>query len=85
MHVPTWAKLIDGKAGAGVDPLKRQPKIWPLPFSWVPWSVRLEGLPAGAYEFRVRTVDLNGFAQPDPRPNPQSGIADVPCMTFVVT
>jgi hypothetical protein len=46
--------------------------------------VRLEGLERWAYEFRVRAVDLNGYAQPEPRPNPQSGIAEVPCRTFVV-
>ena len=65
--------------------MTRKPRVWPLPFSWVSWEVRLEGLEAGAYEFRVRAVDLNGFAQPEPRPNPQSGIADIPCMTFVVS
>ena len=32
----------------------------------------------------LRAVDLNGFAQPEPRPNPQSGIADIPCQVFVV-
>jgi DMSO/TMAO reductase YedYZ molybdopterin-dependent catalytic subunit len=68
-----------------LDPTTRRPQMWPLPYSWVPWEARLEGLKAGAYEFRVRAVDLNDFAQPQPRPNPQSGIADVPCMTFVVS
>jgi hypothetical protein len=47
--------------------------------------VRLENLAPGAYEFRVRAVDLNDFAQPEPRPNGQSGIADVPCQTFLVS
>jgi DMSO/TMAO reductase YedYZ molybdopterin-dependent catalytic subunit len=68
-----------------LDPATRRPQVWPIPSSWVPWSVRLEGLAPGAYEFRVRAVDLNGFAQPEPRPNPQSGIADVPCMTILVS
>jgi DMSO/TMAO reductase YedYZ molybdopterin-dependent catalytic subunit len=63
---------------------QNSPRIWPLPFSWVPWSVRLDPLAPGAYEFRVRAVDLNGYAQPEPRPNPQSGVAEVPCQTFVV-
>jgi DMSO/TMAO reductase YedYZ molybdopterin-dependent catalytic subunit len=68
-----------------IDARTQKPEVWPLPFSWVPWSVRLEGLAPGAYEFRVRAVDRNGFAQPEPRPNPQSGIADVPCQTFLVS
>jgi hypothetical protein len=55
-----------------------------LPFSWVAWEARLEGLKPRAYELLIRAADLNGFAQPEPRPNPQSGIAEVPCMTFVV-
>jgi DMSO/TMAO reductase YedYZ molybdopterin-dependent catalytic subunit len=66
-----------------LDAISEQPK-WPLPYSWVPWTVRLENLPPGSYEFRVRAVDLNDFAQPEPRPNPQSGIAEVPSCTFVV-
>ena len=86
---PNWAEgLPDSKYPGGVlfvDSAAQKPKHWPLPFSWVPWSVRLEGLAAGAYEFRVRAVDLNGFAQPEPRPNPQSGIAEVPCQTFLVS
>jgi DMSO/TMAO reductase YedYZ molybdopterin-dependent catalytic subunit len=85
---PDWAsELLDKRFPEGVfliDPQTQRPRVWPLPFSWVGWSVRLEGLAAGAYEFRVRAVDLNGFAQPEPRPNPQSGIADVPCQTILV-
>jgi hypothetical protein len=42
-------------------------------FSVAHWSMTLKGLAAGAYEVRVRTVDLNGFAQPEPRPYPKSG------------
>jgi DMSO/TMAO reductase YedYZ molybdopterin-dependent catalytic subunit len=83
-----WASLLpDHRFPAetnGLDPATGQPREWPLPFSWTSWEMRLEGLAEGAYEFRVRAVDRNGHAQPEPRPNPQSGIADVPCMTFVV-
>jgi DMSO/TMAO reductase YedYZ molybdopterin-dependent catalytic subunit len=50
-----------------------KPKEWPLRYSVAPWSVTLKGLAAGVYEFRVRTIDLNGFAQPEPRPYPKSG------------
>jgi hypothetical protein len=51
----------------------------------VPWTIRPEGLKAGAYEFRVRTADSNGFAQPEPRLNSQSGHAEVPCIPLMVT
>jgi hypothetical protein len=37
-------------------------------FSIATWSVTLEGLNPGRYEFRARTLDRNGFAQPEPRP-----------------
>ena len=84
----SWASLLpERKFPEGVhflDPRTGKPRVWPLPFSWMPWSLKLEGLEPWAYEFRVRAVDHNGFAQPEPRPNNQSGIADVPCMTFVV-
>ncbi len=84
-----WAQgLPEGKFPEGVfqvDAATQKPRVWPLPFSWVAWNVRLDGLEAGAYEFRVRAVDLNGFAQPEPRPNPQSGIAEVHCQTLLVT
>jgi DMSO/TMAO reductase YedYZ molybdopterin-dependent catalytic subunit len=57
-----WGFTADGK-----------PKEWPMRYNYAPWSVTLKGLKAGAYEFRVRTIDLNGFAQPEPRPYPKSG------------
>ena len=44
-----------------------------------------QGLAPGSYEFRVRTVDLNGFAQPEPRPYQKSGMNRVPVRTLVVT
>jgi hypothetical protein len=84
-----WAEGLPGNEfPAGVDhldPVTRRARTWPLPYSWVPWSVRLDGLQPGAYEFRVRAVDLNGYAQPEPRPNRQSGNAEVACTTLVVT
>jgi len=61
----------------GFDPDKGVPRDWPLRFSVAGWTVTLKGLKPGAYEFRVRTVDLNGFAQPEPRPYPKSGRNDV--------
>jgi DMSO/TMAO reductase YedYZ molybdopterin-dependent catalytic subunit len=84
-----WGALLPGgrfpEGVHHVDPLRQRPLVWPVPFSWIPWTLRLEGLEPWAYELRMRAVDLNGFAQPEPRPNNQSGIADVPVKTFVVT
>jgi DMSO/TMAO reductase YedYZ molybdopterin-dependent catalytic subunit len=50
-----------------------RPKEWPMRFSWALWSVTLPRLAAGTYEFRARAVDLNDFAQPEPRPYQKSG------------
>ena len=69
----------------GFDPRTGQPKDWPLPYSVVSWSARLEGLAAGTYEFRARTVDRNGFAQPEPRPYQKSGRNQVPRQKLIVT
>jgi DMSO/TMAO reductase YedYZ molybdopterin-dependent catalytic subunit len=70
---------------AGVNPARvwgfgadGRPKEWPMRFSVAPWSVKLEGLKPGAYEFRARTIDRNGFAQPEPRSYSQrSGVNGV--------
>jgi DMSO/TMAO reductase YedYZ molybdopterin-dependent catalytic subunit len=69
----------------GFDARTGRPKEWPLRFSVAPWSVTLKDLAAGAYEFRVRSVDLNGYAQPEPRPYPKSGRNEVQCKTILVT
>jgi hypothetical protein len=61
-----------------------RPKEWPMRHSLAGWSVTLKGLAAGAYEFRVRTVDRNGFAQPEPRPYPKSGRNEIPYKPLVV-
>ncbi len=68
----------------GFDPQTGRPKEWPPRFSVAAWSVTLKDLPAGSYEFRVRSVDLNGYAQPEPRPYPKSGRNEVQCKTFLV-
>jgi DMSO/TMAO reductase YedYZ molybdopterin-dependent catalytic subunit len=68
----------------GFDPKTGKPKTWPLRFSIALWSATLKNLPAGAYEFRARTVDLNGFAQPEPRPYPKSGRNEIQCKTITV-
>ena len=47
-------------------------------------SGQLRDLKPGGYEFRVRTVDLNDIAQPEPRPYPKSGRNAVPVRQFMV-
>jgi DMSO/TMAO reductase YedYZ molybdopterin-dependent catalytic subunit len=68
----------------GFDPRTGRPKEWPLRFSVVSWSVTLKDVPPGAYEFRVRSVDLNGHAQPEPRPDPKTGRNEIESKTILV-
>ncbi len=69
----------------GFDPATGRPKEWPMRFSVARWTATLKGLAPGAYEFRARSVDLNGFAQPEPRPYPKSGRNEVQYRPVVVT
>ena len=68
----------------GFDPRLGKPKEWPMRFSVASWSVTLPNLSPGAYEFRVRTVDLNGYAQPEPRANRQTGRNEIQSKTILV-
>lgn len=68
-----WGFTKDGK-----------PKEWPLRFSIAHWTVTLKDMKPGKYEVRVRTVDKNGFAQPEPRPNPRAGRNFIQCKLFEV-
>jgi DMSO/TMAO reductase YedYZ molybdopterin-dependent catalytic subunit len=84
-----WDALLPGGVSTkeiwGFDPRTGKPKSWPLPYSTVPFSVTIAGLRPGAYELWVRAVDLNGFAQPEPRPYQKSGMNRIPCQHFTVT
>jgi DMSO/TMAO reductase YedYZ molybdopterin-dependent catalytic subunit len=62
-----------------------RPKEWPMRFSIALWSATLSDLRPGTYEFRVRTIDKNGFAQPEPRPFAQrSGLNAVQCKAITI-
>ncbi len=84
-----WADVLPAGVSTkqiwGFDPSSGKPKDWPLLFSSLTFFAQIPSLTPGSYEFRARTVDLNGFAQPEPRPYQKSGMNVVPCQTFVVT
>lgn len=83
-----WKGVLTSAQGPGAvwgfDPRTGQPGHWPLRYSWAPWSLTVHGLAAGAYELRVRTIDANGFAQPEPRPYPKSGRNEIQQRLIVV-
>jgi DMSO/TMAO reductase YedYZ molybdopterin-dependent catalytic subunit len=69
----------------GFDAMTGRPREWPLRYSWVLWSATLNDLAPGTYELRVRSVDRNDFAQPQPRPYQKSGRNEVPSRQITVT
>ena len=74
---PNWEQILphDVKPHQllGFNAKTGQPKTWPLHYGMGYWGITLHGLQAGVYEARVRALDGNGFAQPEPRPLRKSG------------
>jgi len=85
---PDWPDVLPNGIAAGdilgFNPTTGQPLTWPLRFSMVSYSASLRGLKPGKYEVRARTVDLNGFAQPEPRSIQKSGKNGIQMQTFEV-
>lgn len=75
---------MSSKEILGFDPKTGKPATWPLRYSTVSWSALLEGLKPGKYEVRARAVDLNGIAQPEPRPYQKSGKNPIEVRRFEV-
>lgn len=65
------------------DPATGKPWQWPLRYSVCHWTAPISGLKPGNYEVRCR-FDMNGIAQPMPRPFPKSGRAAIQDVTLVV-
>jgi DMSO/TMAO reductase YedYZ molybdopterin-dependent catalytic subunit len=68
----------------GFDPQTGAPLSWPLRYSMISWSTTLPVLERGSYELRARAVDLNGIAQPEPRPMLKAGKNAIPVRRFTV-
>ncbi len=83
-----WGTVLPAGVSArqvlGFDPKTGQPTAWPLRYSMISWSAALKGLPPGKYALRARAVDLNGFAQPEPRPIQKSGRNSLEAREFEV-
>ncbi len=78
--------LPDGKIPAetlGFDAAGK-PNTWPMRLGKAHWVAVLPGVPVGEYEFRCRTVDEKGAAQPLPRPFRKSGHAAIETVAIVV-
>jgi len=57
----------------GFDPSTGKPLQWPMKYSMCQYTAVIFDLPTGKYEVRARSIDLNGFAQPEPRPSQKNG------------
>jgi DMSO/TMAO reductase YedYZ molybdopterin-dependent catalytic subunit len=68
----------------GFDRRTGRPATWPLRYSMVSWSATLDPPAPGSYEVRARSVDLNGDAQPEPRPYLKSGKNPIQVRRFEV-
>jgi hypothetical protein len=83
-----WSSIlppgVSAKELLGFDPKTGRPATWPLRYSMVWWSAALKGLAPGKYEVRARAVDLNGFAQPEPRAMQKAGMNPVQVERFEV-
>lgn len=85
---PDWGAVLPAGVAAsevlGFDRNTGRPMTWPLRYSMVGFSTTLRGLEPGKYEVRARTVDLNGFAQPEPRDLQKSGKNGIQVRTFEI-
>lgn len=84
-HPQRFSRRCFRERSAGFDPKTGQPGKWPLRYSMISWSTTLRDLAPGTYEFRARIVDLNNFAQPEPRPVLKTGKNAVEVHRFEVT
>ncbi len=79
--------LPGGKLPANTSQIDRKtgkPLQWPIRYTIVHWAALLPGLPGGSYDLCCRTVDLNGIAQPMPRPFLRTGVTAIHRVTLVV-
>jgi hypothetical protein len=68
----------------GFDSKTGKPLQWPMRFTLVHWAALVPGLPAGSYDLCCRTIDLNGIAQPMPRPFLHTGVTAIHRVTLAV-
>ncbi|MBL6765136.1 MAG: molybdopterin-dependent oxidoreductase [Verrucomicrobiae bacterium] len=74
---PDWSEVlpegVNPRRLLGFDSKSGLSLSWPPRYGMASYSARIKGLKAGRYEVRARAVDLNGHAQPEPRPYQKSG------------
>jgi len=85
---PDWRALlpkgIEPQQLLAFDGTSGTPLSWPPRYGMCSYSATLPDLAPGSYEVRARSVDLNDFAQPEPRPSQKSGKNGIQVRRFEV-
>jgi DMSO/TMAO reductase YedYZ molybdopterin-dependent catalytic subunit len=66
------------------DPATGAPRHWPMRYTIAHWAAVLPRVAPGRYTLRCRSIDMNGIAQPMPRPFAKSGRAAIQHVPLVV-
>ena len=80
--------LPDGEFKKGVHRFATETgkaETWPLRYTMAHWAVLADGLPAGKWTLRCRTIDANRVAQPMPRPFGMAGRNKLDTLNLEVT
>lgn len=74
---PDWSAVlpmgVNPRQVLAFDPQKGAPLSWPPRYGMCSYHATIKDLKPGRYEVRARSVDLNGHAQPEPRPLQKTG------------
>lgn len=85
---PEWNKVLPSTINPsrllGFDSQRGQPLTWPPRYGMCSYHATINDLKRGRYEVRARSVDLNGFAQPEPRPLQKTGKNGIQVRRFEV-
>jgi DMSO/TMAO reductase YedYZ molybdopterin-dependent catalytic subunit len=85
---PDWSAILPAgvqtKQLIGFDSQTGKPLSWPLRYSSTGYTAVMRDLPKGRYEVRARAVDLNDYAQPEPRASQKAGKNAIQVWSFEV-
>ena len=85
---PDWNTIlpngVDPRRVLAFDKASGKPTSWPPRYGMCSYMAVLKGLKPGHYEVRARSVDLNDYLQPEPRPSQKSGKNSIQVRRFEV-
>lgn len=85
---PDWDSIlppgVKPKDVLGFDRKTGKTLTWPSRYGMCSYSATLRDLKPGHYEVRARSVDLNDYAQPEPRPSQKAGKNAIQVRSFEI-